>query len=89
MGMFGRDYAWILFGKPESLWWKDRSILSQFPEGGKSSLLQQKPECSLKQLTQAIENALIVDRYNMLKRVSDFGLVSYSNSPCFHSECSS
>jgi hypothetical protein len=29
MGMFGRDYAWILIGKPEMSWWLSPELLSR------------------------------------------------------------
>lgn len=112
MGMYGRDYAWILLGKPESDWWKEGPLSSTntnvSPKSRSSSLRSHKsssssssnnskadilgtlrstkgrynfaykPECSLKQLTQAIENTLVVDRYNVLDRVSDYGIVSHN-----------
>jgi len=118
MGMYGPDYAWILIGKPESNWWKERSIFNSatyHPKSRSNSSLRShktsslsppsnysnktgnlgtvrtkgmrngkfvyKPECSLKQLTQAIENTLVVDRYNVLDRVSDYGIVSPYSSP--------
>ena len=107
MGMYGRDYAWILIGKPEMNWWLTPELNRQRQQHNSNNASHSDPfytfdefgqpqsnindfnftsessnfyysqhhqqfynynpsQCSSKQLSEAVERTILVDRHNFI-----------------------